>query len=111
MNEHDWTTTFSSLFLQITHLQWIFRNIYFHDEEVGYLRRKQTETMKCEAEEMACMNHTELSAESRLLLEMDGIKTSKKTFAYHDLMYWLSAMRAVRIANNGRRKQKKAMNN
>ena len=40
MNGHDWTQKFISKILQITHSQWIYKNISFHDEEMGYLRRK-----------------------------------------------------------------------
>ena len=61
---------------------------------------------------MACMSPAELPAESRFLLESDGIKKkSKKTFAYHDITYWLGATRAVKkagriITSAGRRKIK-----
>ena len=71
----------------------------FHDEELGYLGRKETEAMTFEAEEMAYTNPAELPEESRFLFVMDGIKNSKKRFAYHDMNYWLGAMRAAKNAN------------
>ena len=69
--------------------------------------------MKFEAEDMACTNPAELSVESRFLLEMDGVKVSKKSFAYHDMIYWLSATRAAKKAgrriSSARRRAKKTM--
>ena len=50
---------------------------------------------------MTCTNPAELAAESRFLLEMDGVKNSKKSFAYRDMIYWLGATRAAKKA--GRR--------
>ena len=87
------------------------KKISFRDEEICYLRRKETEAMKYEAEEMACTNHTELPKESRFLLEMDGVKNSNKCLAYHDMIYWLGAIRAAikagkKVSSAGRRARK-----
>ena len=96
MNGQDWTKGFISKIFQITHSQWIYINISFHDEEVGYLRRKEMEAMKFEAEEMACTNPAELPKKSRFLLKMDGVKNSNKCFADHYINCWLGAMRAAK---------------
>jgi hypothetical protein len=37
LNREDWTKQFISKILQITHSQWIYRNISFHDRKKGYL--------------------------------------------------------------------------
>ena len=100
-NGHDWTKAYISKILQITHSQWIYRNISFHEEELGHLRRKEIEAMKFEAEEMVCTNPAELPEESRLLLKMDGIKNSKNSYDYHDMNYCMGATRAAKKA--GRR--------
>ena len=51
--------------------------------------------MRFEAEELACTNPVDLPKESRFLLEMDGISDSSKCLSYHDMNYWLGAMRAA----------------
>ena len=48
-----------------------------------------------EAEELACTNPVDLPEESIFLLEMDGVKDSGKCMSYHDMNYWLGAMRAA----------------
>ena len=111
MNGHDWTSKFVSKMLQITNSQWICRNTSLHDEEIGYLRRKEMKAMKFEAEEMACTNPADLPRGSRFLLEMDGVKNLNKCLAYHDMNYWLGAMRAAikagkRMYSTGRRARK-----
>ena len=78
MNGQDWTKRFISKNVQISHSQWIFRNTFFYDEELGYPRRKEMKAMKFEAEELACTNPVDLPEESRFLLELDGVKDSSK---------------------------------
>ncbi len=41
LNGKDWTRQFISRILKLTHLQWIFRNISFHDKTNGFLRNKK----------------------------------------------------------------------
>jgi hypothetical protein len=45
LNGSDWTKTFISKILQITHSQWIYRNISLHKKKHGYLRNKQSEDL------------------------------------------------------------------
>ena len=114
MNGQDWTKKFISKILQISHSQWIFRNISFHDEKLGYLRRTEMKSMIFEAEERACTNSVDLPEESRFLLEMDGVKDSGKCLTYHDMNYWLGAMRAAIKAgerkSSVRKRARKAVN-
>ncbi len=42
-NGKDWTRQFISRILQLTHLQWIFRNISFHDKTNGFLCNKKAD--------------------------------------------------------------------
>ena len=113
MNGQDWTKKFISKILQITHSQWIFRNISLHDENLGDLRRKEMKSMIFEAEELAVTSPVNLPKESRFLLEMDGVNDSIKCLSYHDMNYWLGAMRAAIKAGvrkaSGRRRAKKAV--
>ena len=45
LNGEDWTKQFISRLLQITHAQWIFRNISLHDKTQGYLRNKKADDL------------------------------------------------------------------
>ena len=40
LNGQDWVKQFLSKILKITHSQWIFRNITFHDKKGGVLKMK-----------------------------------------------------------------------
>jgi hypothetical protein len=42
LNGSDWTKQFISKLLQLTHSQWIYRNISLHDKKQGYLQHKQS---------------------------------------------------------------------
>ena len=43
LNGEDWTKQFISKILQITHSQWIFRNVSLHDRTQGYLWNKEAD--------------------------------------------------------------------
>ena len=43
LNGEDWTRQFISRILQLTHLQWIFRNISLHDKTNGFLCNKKAD--------------------------------------------------------------------
>ena len=101
LNGKDWVRNFITKLLQITHSQWIFRNITLHDKRGGSLRRKKMEAMRSEAEILACTNPLLLPEESRFLLEMDEDRYITGDGNFHDKTYWLSAMRAAVAA--GRR--------
>ena len=101
LNGRDWIKGMITRVLQITHSQWLYRNITFHDKQGGTLRRQEMEAMKSEAEVLACTNPLSLPEESRFLLEMDGDRYVRGDCNFHDKSYWLSAMRAAVTA--GRR--------
>ncbi len=50
LNGADWTKQFISRLLHISHLQWIFRNISFHDTTCGYLHNTWLEDVTLEIE-------------------------------------------------------------
>ena len=72
LNGNDWTKHFIDRILQITHSQWIYRNVCLHDRKEGYLHNNEMEEIKDKAEELAEINPIELPKESRFLLEIDG---------------------------------------
>ena len=104
LNGRDWVKGFISRLLQITHSQWLFRNISLHSKEGGSMRKKKVEEMRSEAELLASVNPVALQEESRFLLELDGERYVRGEGHYHDKVYWLSAMRAAVVA--GRRRSR-----
>jgi len=113
LNGRDWVKGMITRVLQITHSQWLYRNITFHDKQGGSLRRQKMEAMKSEAEVLAFTNPLSLPEESRFLLEMDGDRYVRGDCNFHDKSYWLSAMRAAvsagrRMARVVRRRRRTA---
>ncbi len=53
LNGADWTKQFISKILQITHSQWIYRNISLHNKHQGYLHNKRAEHLLKEIESFA----------------------------------------------------------
>ena len=82
--------------LEITHAQWVYRNIQVHDETRGTLRTAQKEQLLQEIEE-------EMEVGFEGFLDMDRLLAS---VALEDLEhsggqnqeYWLAAVRAARVA-------------
>ena len=104
LNGRDWMKGFLSRLLQLTHSQWLYRNITLHDKAGGSLRRQKMEQMRSEAEILACTDPCALPEESRFLLELDGDRYIKGDSNFHDKSYWIMAMKAAVVA--GRRKVK-----
>lgn len=104
LNGRDWVKGFISRLLQITHSQWLFRNISLHSKEGGSMRKKKVEETRSEAELLASVNPVALQEESRFLLELDSERYVRGEGHYHDKVHWLSAMRAAVVA--GRRRSR-----
>ena len=96
LNGSDWTKQLISQLLQITHSQWIYRNISLHDKSTGYLHNKTADELATEIHRLAELNPEEIPNDSRFLLEMDRgqlIKGHVETQAY-----WVTAVRVARTA-------------
>ena len=104
LSGHDWVKTFISKILQITHSQWIFRNMTLHDRNGGKLRRREAQKMRSEAENFAHMDPMGLKKQDRWLLELDGEKYVRGDGHHIDKCYYIAAARAAIQA--GKRKVK-----
>ena len=96
LNDTDWTKQLISNIIQISHSQWIYQNIFLHDQNHGYLHKKNTEQMAEEIHRLAELEPEDVPAESRFLLEMnlgDLTKLHVETQAY-----WITAVTAARSA-------------
>ena len=65
LSGYDWVKIFISKILQITHSQWIFRNMTLHDCNGGELRRREAQKLRSEAERFAHMNPVDLKEQER----------------------------------------------
>ena len=82
--------------LQITHSQWIYRNISLHDKSNGYLRNKTAEDLAEEIHRLAELQPEDVPAERMFLLEVDSGKLTKEHVETQ--AYWVVAVRAARKA-------------
>ena len=71
MNGDDWTRHFLGRILQLSHSQWIFRNITLHDRSRGILKLQRRREILLEVDRLMEVDTTELPQESQFLLEMD----------------------------------------
>ena len=99
MNGDDWMKHFISHILQITHSQWIFRNITLHDKVRGTLRLKERKDVLKEVGQLIEIDPADVPMESRFLLEFDFDSLYRTSFEKQT--YWVRAIKAARRA--GRR--------
>ena len=96
LNGSDWTKQLISRILQITHSQWIYRNISLHNKTNGYLHNKTAEALADEIHRLAELEPNDVPNDSRFLLEMDaGLLTQCHL---ETQAYWVTAMVAARKA-------------
>ncbi len=77
LNGADWTKQFISKILQITHSQWIYRNILLHNKHQGYLHNKRAEHLLKEIESFADLAPEDIPESSRFLLEINFTELTK----------------------------------
>ena len=92
----DWTKQFISRLLQITHLQWIYRNISRHNKCQGYLRNKQADLLLTEIESLADVSPEDVLESRRFLLEINF--TELTNFHLETQKYWVLAVHAALAA-------------
>jgi hypothetical protein len=93
LNNKDWIRQFISRILQLTHSQWIFWNISFHDKTNGFLRNKKANEILHLINEFAEVTPEDVPSDSRFLLE---INFSELTKAHLETQtYWTMAVDAA----------------
>ena len=96
LNGTDWTKQLITRLLQITHSQWIYRNILLHDKSSRYLRNKTAEELAEEIHRLADLQPEDVPTESMFLLEIDSGKLTNEHVETH--AYWVIAVKAARKA-------------
>jgi hypothetical protein len=76
LNGTDWTKQFITKILQITHSQWIYRNILLQDTRQGYLHHKRADKLMKEMEVLADLSPEDVPEASRFLLEINFTELS-----------------------------------
>ena len=97
LNGEDWTKQFISKILQITHSQWIFRNISFHDRKNDYLRNKTADELLQHINSLSEVSPEELPESSCFPLEIIFSELSKHHIETQ--RYWTLAVDAALKAN------------
>jgi len=89
----DWGKQLISQILQISHAQWVFRNVSLYDAHNGYLRVKQRRAVLREVDRLSQVDTRTLPDRSRYLLEIDFSSFSAQPLAKQQ--YWVYAMQAA----------------
>ena len=81
--------------LEITHGQWLYRNVQVHDTVSGLKAEERKEELEREIEHQVMLGGTGLDEQDRYLLEINvgGLDTSSE----EDQYYWLLAIQAARV--------------
>ena len=89
----DWGKQLISQILQMSHAQWVFRNVSLYDAHNGYLRVKQRRAVLREVDRLSQVDSRTLPDRSRYLLEIDFSSFSAQPLAKQQ--YWVYAMQAA----------------
>jgi hypothetical protein len=92
-NGEDWTKQFISRILQITHSQWIFRNVSLHNRTHGYLHNQKAEEILHQINILLDLAPEEVPKASRFLLEINFSELSKSHLETQK--YWMLAVDAA----------------
>ena len=91
-----WATGLVTRLLEITHGQWLYRNVVVHDHKAGRLAVVQKERILVEIEEQQSRGEEGLLEEHRYLLDVNLDNLGETDGVGHE--YWLLAIRAARVA-------------
>ncbi len=70
INGNNWTSHFISRILQLSHSQWIFRNITLHDRSRGIIKLHKRRDVLLEVDRLMAVDPSELPQERKFLLKM-----------------------------------------
>ena len=101
--DFQWSKELVIRLLEITHGQWLYRNVMVHDNTAGDLVTRRKEEIRRELEEQLVLGEDGLDEEDGFLLEinLDELDSSSR----EDQEYWLLALRAAREARYLRMQQ------
>lgn len=96
LNGRDWVKSFISELLQISHTQWLFRNITLHDKRQGHLATTRKKELLAEIEKLHKTPIDDIPPESKFLLDcdLDDLKAADNDHQEQ----WIDAILAARKA-------------
>ena len=94
MTAEKWARGLITKLLEITHGQWLYRNVHVHDKVTGTLATKRKEELKDAILDQLCTGEEGMAEEDKYLLEinLDNLETTSGIKQH----YWLLAIRAAR---------------
>ena len=89
----SWTKGLIVKLLEVTHGQWLYRNLQVHDDQAGALANRRKEELQLAIEEAKCKGVDGLAEEDRWLMEvrLDDLDVTSG----EDQEYWLLAYQAA----------------
>ena len=94
MTAEQWARGLVARLLEITHGQWLYRNVHVHDKVTGTLVTERKEELRDAILDQLYMGEEGMAEEDKYLLEinLDDLETTSGTKQH----YWLLAIRAAR---------------
>ena len=91
-----WSSQLVTRLLEVTHGQWLYRNVHVHDSIAGDLASKRKEEIRRALKDQMELGGEGLAEEDMYLLDinLDDLEASTG----EDQAYWLLALRAARVA-------------
>jgi hypothetical protein len=103
MSVDTWAKGLVIKLLEITHGQWLYRNVVVHDKTTGDLVSRRKEEIRDALEEQLVLGEEELAEEDRFLLEINLDDLDHSTG--EEQTYWLLALQAAKEARRLRLQQ------
>ena len=99
----DWIKQFTRRLLDITHGQWLYRNISLHNRSSGLLLKQKQADITQAVAHLADSDPADIPEESKFLLEIDPVSLSQSPV--EQKQYWVAAMAAALTAGQRRHRQ------
>ena len=91
-----WATGLVTKLLEVTHGQWLYRNLVVHEARTGVLRTEHKEAIQREIDKQLEMGNGDLLEEDQYLTEINLGDMEQDDGERHE--YWLLAIQAARRA-------------
>ena len=103
ISPEKWASQLVIRLLEVTHGQWVYRNIQVHDKACGSLRTREKEQLQADIEEQLELGFDGFVAMDRslALVALEDLESSNG----EQQEYWLLAVRAARVAATLAREQ------
>jgi hypothetical protein len=96
MSLENWGAGLVTKLLEVTHGQWLYRNVHVHDFVSGQNARKRKEALRRELEYQIVLGGDGLAEEDHYLLEIN--LDDLYLLSGEDQVYWLLAFKTARTA-------------